>query len=367
MSDGIASDPFSAATLPPLYDDLNAHNKEKVIKVSREPSSNPRSVVEEKINRWSTSDDFTDKVVAATSGVLQGDRAPRQSADRRDTRPIEKLGRIEKQLETRGGERIDKGGDRNRFNKDSKIKDNKPKFEAICAACGNATELNFKPDGIRPVFCKDCLNSGLNKLKPVENTSVSIKKAETALITPVALIKSELIRPEIIKPEAVRIEKVEKEKLVLEEVFPEAPKVAEISLFSLPVKKRIEETEEEGEEVMEESVPAVKSVPVLPNIPVSISEEKPARLVEIKSQPKNGSINKPIILNTFVKMAKNDPEVKMDQIKAPLPSVVNFDSSKKTVNVVDNLLYPEKQKVLEVKKVEDKEEGIKPGEIIHID
>ncbi|MEI6627759.1 MAG: hypothetical protein WCL61_04135, partial [bacterium] len=225
----------------------------------------------------------------------------------------------------------------------------------------------FKPDGIRPVFCKDCLNSGLNKLKPVENTSVSIKKAETALITPVAPIKSELIRPEIIKPEAVRIEKVEKEKLVLEEVFPEAPKVAEISLFSLPVKKRIEETEEEGEEVMEESVPAVKSVPVLPNIPVSISEEKPARLVEIKSQPKNGSINKPIILNTFVKMAKNDPEVKMDQIKAPLPSVVNFDSSKKTVNVVDNLLYPEKQKVLEVKKVEDKEEGIKPGEIIHID
>jgi len=50
MIDGVASEPFSAETLPPLSGLTN--NKDKIIKVSRERYSQPRQVVEDKIIRW---------------------------------------------------------------------------------------------------------------------------------------------------------------------------------------------------------------------------------------------------------------------------------------------------------------------------
>ena len=28
--------------------------------------------------------------------------------------------------------------------------------KVICAECGKETEVPFKPDGTRPVYCKDC-------------------------------------------------------------------------------------------------------------------------------------------------------------------------------------------------------------------
>ncbi len=52
MIDGVASDPFTASTLPPLGDDHATMNKEKIIRVSRERYANPRQEVEEKIIRW---------------------------------------------------------------------------------------------------------------------------------------------------------------------------------------------------------------------------------------------------------------------------------------------------------------------------
>ena len=30
--------------------------------------------------------------------------------------------------------------------------------EAICSECGNMTKVPFKPDGIRPIYCRDCFN-----------------------------------------------------------------------------------------------------------------------------------------------------------------------------------------------------------------
>ncbi len=51
MIDGMASEPFSATTLPP-DPSFYAGNAEKVIKVSRERFANPVSDVEEKISRW---------------------------------------------------------------------------------------------------------------------------------------------------------------------------------------------------------------------------------------------------------------------------------------------------------------------------
>lgn len=51
MINGVASDPFSAMTLPPNPNFLTG-NSEKVLKVSRERYSNPVVEVEEKISRW---------------------------------------------------------------------------------------------------------------------------------------------------------------------------------------------------------------------------------------------------------------------------------------------------------------------------
>ncbi|MFA6919264.1 MAG: type IV secretion system DNA-binding domain-containing protein, partial [Patescibacteria group bacterium] len=68
MIDGIASDPFSAATLPPLFEDMLSGNSDKVIKVSRERYAHPRAVVEDKINRWSGID-LSDKMVEAVGGT----------------------------------------------------------------------------------------------------------------------------------------------------------------------------------------------------------------------------------------------------------------------------------------------------------
>ncbi len=51
MINGIASDPFTAVTIP-LNDDWMVGNGEKIIKVSRERYANPRAEVEDKIQRW---------------------------------------------------------------------------------------------------------------------------------------------------------------------------------------------------------------------------------------------------------------------------------------------------------------------------
>ena len=51
MIDGVASNPFSATTLPPLSNPTG--NRDKVIQVSRERYAIPRAEIEEKVLRWS--------------------------------------------------------------------------------------------------------------------------------------------------------------------------------------------------------------------------------------------------------------------------------------------------------------------------
>ncbi len=59
MIDGVASQPFSATTLPPV--DGITNNRDKVIRVSRERYSKPKEIVEEKIVRWSGVDEIYTK------------------------------------------------------------------------------------------------------------------------------------------------------------------------------------------------------------------------------------------------------------------------------------------------------------------
>lgn len=71
MIDGVASDPFSAITLPPVEGITN--NKNKIIMVSREHYGKPRELVEEKIIRWTNAKEL--------------DREPPQQKNFRTKRP----------------------------------------------------------------------------------------------------------------------------------------------------------------------------------------------------------------------------------------------------------------------------------------
>jgi CxxC-x17-CxxC domain-containing protein len=43
-------------------------------------------------------------------------------------------------------------------NRDSRFED-RPMFETTCAKCGNRCEVPFKPNGEKPVYCKDCFGA----------------------------------------------------------------------------------------------------------------------------------------------------------------------------------------------------------------
>jgi hypothetical protein len=72
MIDGVASDPFSAQTLPPLHDAPGY--QEKVVRISRERYARPRDVVEEKIVRWSGVEEMMREQGRQADGGNRGDR-----------------------------------------------------------------------------------------------------------------------------------------------------------------------------------------------------------------------------------------------------------------------------------------------------
>ncbi len=77
MIDGVSSDPFSAATLPPLFGDYRTNSTQKVIQVSRERYSHPRAEVEERINRWSGMD-LASKMGMVSSASSEGKPGPNE-------------------------------------------------------------------------------------------------------------------------------------------------------------------------------------------------------------------------------------------------------------------------------------------------
>jgi len=122
MIDGVASRPFSAITLPPLPQKVES-SKEKIIKISRERYATDRKEVEDKIAKW--------------SGVIE----------------------TEKQI------------------KEQEL------FDARCSDCGKEIQVKFKPDGVRPVYCPECLEKSRTSNKrsipsaPVSQKGISLEKA----------------------------------------------------------------------------------------------------------------------------------------------------------------------------------------------
>jgi CxxC-x17-CxxC domain-containing protein len=105
MIDGVASEPFSAKGLPPKSDSEKTGNTEKVIQLCRERYTEKKEVIEERISTWHESIN----IVPA--------------------------------------------GKKKKKNNEALYK-----YEAKCNRCKKDTKTPFEPDGVRPVYCKDCLS-----------------------------------------------------------------------------------------------------------------------------------------------------------------------------------------------------------------
>ncbi|KKT57340.1 hypothetical protein A3G55_00150 [Candidatus Giovannonibacteria bacterium RIFCSPLOWO2_12_FULL_44_25] len=108
MIDGVASRPFSAATLPPIKKPDESF-RSQIIEFSRKNYGAPKADVSDKINKW-----MEEMEVAAEKKTAA---APREFGE--DARPQAQL------------------------------------YDATCFVCGKLTKVPFQPDPNRPVFCKE--------------------------------------------------------------------------------------------------------------------------------------------------------------------------------------------------------------------
>ncbi len=145
MIDGISSDPFSARGIQPLSEEEKTGNKEKVVKVSRERYAKQRLAVEEKINKWHSNNEDDD---------IRVERAPSRtpSASEKKSVDIPKV-------------------------KNDKTP-NPEKKNYVCGRCGKPAVVAFIPDGIRPIFCRDCLSILKKERKQEIEKRIEMKKME---------------------------------------------------------------------------------------------------------------------------------------------------------------------------------------------
>jgi CxxC-x17-CxxC domain-containing protein len=143
MIDGIASDPFSARGLPPLSVEEKTNNVEKVVNYSREKYATTRTVVEEKIMRWHQ-DDYKEEKKDASGKIIPNTK-------------IEET--------------------------PNKMEEKKAGHPGKCSSCGVAVYTPFEPDGVRPIYCKDCLaeakRESAKSTRTKENFSAKPLRANT--------------------------------------------------------------------------------------------------------------------------------------------------------------------------------------------
>lgn len=188
MIDGIASSPFSARGLPPLSFDEKTGNEQKVINYSREKYASERAVVEEKIMRWhesyneepvspkknlatgsATTFQASEKTRATFSDVKQynnqetfSTKGPSsQSTYSSPTSPVASPNAIPKRHPVSSNPSYPLNG-QSIQSPASSFRSSAPKqstgHSTICSACGQETFTIFVPDGVRPVFCRECLS-----------------------------------------------------------------------------------------------------------------------------------------------------------------------------------------------------------------
>ena len=124
MIDGVAGAPFSAETTPPIPKPEKS-NKENIIKVSRERYSTSRSIIEEKIAKWTG--------IIESPGMSQTSQTSQASQSSQSSQASSQV-----------------------------------LYDVKCSLCGKWTKVIFPPDGTRPVYCKTCLKKVKGSVAPAQ-------------------------------------------------------------------------------------------------------------------------------------------------------------------------------------------------------
>ena len=156
MIDGVASAPFSAKGLPPLTSEERTNQEEQAIRYSREKYATPRSIVEENIMRWHEDSDL-------------------------EAKPIS-------DVKTNNKENF------SAVNNNSVYESQSEGYRTNCALCGAVTFTPFEPDGVRPVFCKQCLSKKKEERKAEMESRSQIKPVPAA--KPIDLANSNSAGPD---------------------------------------------------------------------------------------------------------------------------------------------------------------------------
>lgn len=219
MIDGVASSPFSAKGLPPLTESEKTGQEEKAIRSSREKYATPRSLVEEKIMSWH--DDFgDDKTVSNRPSLNSAPVSGNISAPAKN---------YEEPVHNQEG------------------------FKTNCALCGAITFTPFEPDGVRPVFCKQCLSKKKeerrlemeNKQKPLptiqskpvavpQPVKINPPRPNPSVFVKAATVNNNTAKPSVPKPDFNKAKMPPFRPSTISEISKEVPSKDEnITAFSL--------------------------------------------------------------------------------------------------------------------------------------
>ncbi len=176
MIDGVASRAFSATTLAP-YPKPAINYRDDIIEHSRQTYGTPREDVEKEIANWAGVAELMpqgrerrlDEVISgAASNIPVRSAAPVSTAPAVSTRQEWPVASGGKPLDTARGKQL---------------------YEAVCWEGGEKVWVPFKPDGARPVYCKN----HLYKLNEVKQQTMSGQFKPTSLQE--ALQRGGLINP----------------------------------------------------------------------------------------------------------------------------------------------------------------------------
>jgi len=176
MVDGVTSRPFSAGTLAPLKYEIEPDIRNRIIDASRRQYSNPREEVERQITE------------ASGGGFSQTQGAPRAMGGGGGSQS--RGGGGGNYGSSGGGSRGGGGGNFPPSGGGSssmtaaagapvqRTAGGAELFEAQCWNCGKMTQVPFKPDSKRPVYCLSCLKQiEEGKLIPLPDRMPSAAKA----------------------------------------------------------------------------------------------------------------------------------------------------------------------------------------------
>ncbi len=182
MVDGVATQPFSANTLPPIA--KRTASAEKVVQVSRERYAQPRHIIEEKVLKWSGMEfvhlppaDANVSAVSVASASLSDaiiGAAPPESAGGKTAPVVHYSGTATESEsathfhddETAVGismptlvirpERLSEIEESRKAIKAASKMRKKPSFPHTCQRCGKAFELAVQLDPSKPIYCPEC-------------------------------------------------------------------------------------------------------------------------------------------------------------------------------------------------------------------